>query len=335
MRILMVTPDTDGGVATSSARVAASLASRGHQVLRVQPDHHRFPGDEARIDGVLRHAPLALPAWVDLLEQEARAFAAEALVGFYAGETSAAAVATAGLLGVPSVTAVRGNDLDRDFLLADRHALVRWSLERADAVCTVSHEAARKLRGWCGLDATVVGNGVDRDAFRPVDGTSFRERHGLDGLVVGIFGELKPKRGLEVLAELDATVLVVGRVRREVEHLVPADAVRVPWLDRRLLPEAYAACDVVLQPSWHDGLPNVVLEAMACARPVVARPVGGMPDVIEHGINGFLVERDWNAAVHHAAASGIGAIARERVPSLAIEADRWEGMLNPERFRPS
>lgn len=327
MRILMVTPDTDGGVATSSSRVANSLRARGHAVLRVQPDNRRFPGDELERAGLLEHAPLGLPEWVDLLERRGRAFDAEVLVGFYAGPTAAAAVAAAGLLGVPSVVAVRGNDLDRDFLLADRHPLVRWSLERADRVCTVSHEAARKLHAWCGLEATVVGNGVDPHAFAPVDGAAFRAQHGLHGRVVGIFGELKPKRGLEVLAELEDTVLIVGRVRREVEHLVPADAVRVPWLDRARLPEAYAACDVVIQPSWHDGLPNVVLEAMACARPIVARPVGGLPDIIEHGVNGFLVEQGWNEAVRRACGSGVGAVARERIPTLEQEAERWEKLL--------
>lgn len=327
MRILMVTPDSDGGVGTSARRLAHSLSERGHTVLRSRPDPLRFPGDEAVVDGVDLHPPLAVPERTDHLVRIGRRFEPEVIVGFYAGPTSASAVGAAGILGCPTIVALRGNDLDRDFLVPDRHALVRWSLERASRVCTVSREMARKVRAWTGIEAIVVGNGVDKDAFQPVDGRSFRDRHGLAGTVVGMFGELKPKRGVEVLAELDATLLIVGRVRREVEHLVPEHAVRVDWLPRHQLPEAYAACDVVLQPSLHDGLPNVVLEAMACGRPVVARPVGGMPDVIEHGVDGLLVEAGWQAAVERAASSTLGVAARASVPGLADEAERWEQLL--------
>ena len=123
------------------------------------------------------------------------------------------------------------------------------------------------------------------------------------------------------------TVLLVGRLRKEVAALVPSDAVRVGWLEAVDLPAAYAACDVVGQPSLHDGLPNVVLEAMACGRPVVARPNGGLPDVIEPGVTGFLTLNDWPAVCEQARISEVGAIARERVPTWRDELKRWESVL--------
>ncbi len=51
-------------------------------------------------------------------------------------------------------------------------------------------------------------------------------------------------------------------------------------------------CDVVLLPSVWDGLPNALLEAMACARPVLASDSGGIPEVIEHGVSGLMLRRD-------------------------------------------
>ena len=79
-----------------------------------------------------------------------------------------------------------------------------------------------------------------------------------------------------------------------------------------------AACDVLALPSWAEGTPNVVLEAIAAARPVVATRVGGIPDVIENERTGILVpvrdpdalrealrsalSRDWDEATLLAAA---------------------------------
>jgi glycosyltransferase involved in cell wall biosynthesis len=47
--------------------------------------------------------------------------------------------------------------------------------------------------------------------------------------------------------------------------------------------------DVFVHPSLRDGMPNAVLEAMACGKTVIATPVGGVTDVIEDGVNGLLV----------------------------------------------
>jgi len=50
----------------------------------------------------------------------------------------------------------------------------------------------------------------------------------------------------------------------------------------------YAAADVIVTPSRQDNLPNTVVESLACGTPAVAFDIGGMPDMIEHKINGYL-----------------------------------------------
>jgi glycosyltransferase involved in cell wall biosynthesis len=56
------------------------------------------------------------------------------------------------------------------------------------------------------------------------------------------------------------------------------------------LPLWYNACDFLVLPSYSEGMPNVVYEAMACSKPVVATPVGGISEVVENGVSGFLIE---------------------------------------------
>ncbi len=58
---------------------------------------------------------------------------------------------------------------------------------------------------------------------------------------------------------------------------------------RRDLKEIFQVMDLMVLPSLTEGLPNVVLEAFACAKPIVATRVGGVPEIVENGINGLLL----------------------------------------------
>lgn len=60
--------------------------------------------------------------------------------------------------------------------------------------------------------------------------------------------------------------------------------------DERLISLLYSACDAFVMPSREDNFPNVLLEATACGTPVIAFPIGGVPDIIQHGENGLLAE---------------------------------------------
>jgi glycosyltransferase involved in cell wall biosynthesis len=65
----------------------------------------------------------------------------------------------------------------------------------------------------------------------------------------------------------------------------------VTFLGRRDdVPSVLVRCDVVAHPSWSEGFPNAVLEAMCAARPVVATRVGGIPEVMTDGVHGLLIE---------------------------------------------
>jgi glycosyltransferase involved in cell wall biosynthesis len=94
-----------------------------------------------------------------------------------------------------------------------------------------------------------------------------------------------------------ATLTVVGGGRDLETFTAMADsrglsgaARTTGWLTRREVRGVLAESDVFLFPSHSEGLPNAVIEAMAAGLPVIATKVGGLPDLIRHQDNGFLVE---------------------------------------------
>jgi glycosyltransferase involved in cell wall biosynthesis len=100
-----------------------------------------------------------------------------------------------------------------------------------------------------------------------------------------------------VRKEPNVTLLLVGdgeereNLRALVQKLNLSECVSfVGRVSNEKVPEYMAAADVFVLPSLSEGLPNVILEAMASGLPVVATKVRGLPEIIEDGQNGFLVE---------------------------------------------
>jgi glycosyltransferase involved in cell wall biosynthesis len=86
-----------------------------------------------------------------------------------------------------------------------------------------------------------------------------------------------------------ATAVVFGGAAHASEDIDGLRLVHVGEItDEARLASLYAAADVVIAPSLEDNLPNVILEALGCATPVVAFAAGGIPDAVDHQRNGYL-----------------------------------------------
>jgi glycosyltransferase involved in cell wall biosynthesis len=143
----------------------------------------------------------------------------------------------------------------------------------------------------------VIPYGVDTDLFAPTPRAEARAGLGLpeaDPLV--LVAGLEPRKGSDLLGRI--LTLAQARLERPVSLVVAggtanADAPRgfavhdLGVVDEPTMRAAYAAADVYLLPTLYDNLPNTVLEALSCGAAVVATDVGGLPDMIEDGVNGL------------------------------------------------
>jgi glycosyltransferase involved in cell wall biosynthesis len=360
MRLCLIAerfPPDIGGLAKSGARTAETLARIGVDVTvlaftRAEPPGalrterlesgvtlHRF-GLFANLDLSLQHA-------MNLLEHLHHDEALDVLWGHYLFPAGFVAVLAAEMLGVRSTVSARGNDVDRMMFPPGDFARLKWTLERADVVTAVSDELKRKIAIVAQRPAETIPNAVDLDRFHggPAD-PALRARLDIapEETILGFCGELRHKKGFPFLldalvrtrAERPAALLVIGEVRSaEVPHLQafaaehPEAAKRIVVTGRLDEPDEVAAhyrlCDVYLQPSVWEGLPNALLEAMACERVVIASDAGGIREAVEHGRSGFLLPRtklhQLGPAVlellaqPEAARADLGRAARERIAS--------------------
>ncbi len=187
--------------------------------------------------------------------------------------------------------------------------LERWAARCTDRLVAVSgsnREAALAQLALPAARVTLIPNGVDAASERPdPDSAGLRRRCGLPDSVpvVGMAGRLAVQknpgdflRAAKIVAEkLPATHFVwIGsgelRARLLAEAQIHGLADRLKWLpDWPEGPHGYGLFDVLALPSLWEGMPYVLLEAMACGVPAAAFAVGGVPEAIEHGVSGQLV----------------------------------------------
>lgn len=231
----------------------------------------------------------------------------DVVLGSWAYPDGFASVIAARLLGIPCVVKLHGSDINLISKIPGPRRMMAWALPRAARVVAVSRPLADEVIGL-GVPADrvkIVMNGVDGDLFTPGDRAAARAQLDLpaDQPLAIYVGNLKPEKGVMDLGRawakvLDAvpkaTLLVIGDgpLRTDLEGVTASLGERVRLIKRQPLeriPLYMAAANILVLPSHSEGTPNVVLEALASGRRVVATYVGGVPDLITSDKLGSLV----------------------------------------------
>jgi glycosyltransferase involved in cell wall biosynthesis len=272
-----------------SGAVAAIFATKPGDGLPNQP------GVEALLGRVEVLEPGPVEAQSRQVVERLRGTPVIGVHAYFAHAPAAVAAHAARRLGVPYSFSMHARDA-RKVARSELHERAR----AAACVIACNEDVAGELRGG-GTPVELVPHGVDLGRFEaapPADGGTLR--------VLSV-ARLVEKKGIAVLVEAAAALRVPFRLCVVGEGPLAASlalAARRAGLGDRVefcgalthheLPRAYADAHVVAVPSVRDssddrdGLPNVVLEAMACGRPVVASAVGAIPSAVRDGETGLL-----------------------------------------------
>ena len=211
--------------------------------------------------------------------------------------------------GLPYLISLRGADVPSDEVkrFAKHYTMlrpvVRYLWHDADAVVAVSNG----LRDYAAqttpdLPIEVIPNAIDLSVFTP---PLQQNRNGIPCLLfVGRFNAFKNVEKLvDAVANLkelgieDFELQLVGEGERRpvVERAAVTKGLTrqvqfLGWIDREQLVERYRQADIFVTATTWEGMPNTVLEGMACGLPVVATRASGLEELIRDGVNGYLVD---------------------------------------------
>jgi glycosyltransferase involved in cell wall biosynthesis len=187
-------------------------------------------------------------------------------------------------------------------------------MNRSDALIAVSKYTVNELTDLYGISTDkihVIYNGVDIQKFKPrPNKTELRKQFGLDAnkKIVLFVGRLYHRKGLEPLLRSippvleqfsNVTFAISGTGFKEKEESlkklatelnIENDVKFLGYIADEKLPELYSASDIFVLPAIYENFPFAILEAQSTALPVISTKVGGIPEFLEDGKNGFVIE---------------------------------------------
>lgn len=338
MNIGIVCYASVGGSGVVATELGKALAQRGHQVhfistetpFRLGEFHAGLAFHQVTTPTYpLFREPQYLLSLANKIVQVAREFSLDIIHAHYAVPHATAAFLSREVLAAARtrdaprvVTTLHGTDITLVGSDPSYSQIVAFSIEQSDRVTAVSESLRRSTYAELGVsrEIAVIPNFLDCAVHRRLDVPQLRHRFTEDEaekIVIHVSNFRPVKRIDAVLAVFDrirrqvpARLLLVGdgpeqgTAYRLTRELGMSSLVHAVGAQEEVLP-LLSISDVFLLPSAQESFGLAALEAMACGVPVVASRVGGLPEVIDHGVTGFLHPPD---ALDDMAASAVAVL---------------------------
>ena len=292
---------------------AQGMIARGHGVWIAAPAESRIYAEAMRREIPAAGLPIARKGIAGVFSL--RAFIAEQSVELVNAHSSTdtwlVALARLGLRSAPPMVRTRHISA-----AIPQNALNRWLYRSATAEVVTTGEALRTQvidqAGMAPERVTSVPTGIDLARFRPGDREAARASLGLPAVrfIVAIVATLRSWKGHEFLVDAVARLpeihlAVVGdgpgrdNLRAQVERTGIADRVSLAGHQEEVVPWLQSA-DAVALPSYaNEGVPQALMQAMACGIPVVTTGVGAIAEIVQDGVQGIVVPaRNVDALAH-------------------------------------
>ncbi|HLJ44542.1 MAG TPA: N-acetyl-alpha-D-glucosaminyl L-malate synthase BshA [Bryobacteraceae bacterium] len=310
MRVGITCYPTYGGSGIVATELGLELANRGHDVhfityanpIRLDAGIPRIHYHEVEVSTypLFQYPPYCL-ALASRMAEVADDYGLDLLHVHYAIPHSISAMLAqemmAPRLRLPFVTTLHGTDITLVGLDRSYFPITKFSIERSDAITSISDDLKRHTKEVFGIEKriSVIHNFVNCDLYRPLAKRTTTEK-----TLIHISNFRPVKRVLDCIQILEEVVRVTpahlwmvgdGPERGPAERLARDLHVErhVTFLGKqdhveRLIPQA----DVLLLPSEMESFGLAALEGMACGVPPIATRVGGVPELVTPGVDGFL-----------------------------------------------
>src|SRR5579863_5631757 len=317
MRIGITCYPTYGGSGIVATELGLELATRGHEVhfitysnpIRLDPGIPRIHYHEVEVSNypLFQYPPYCLALASRMLDV-ADAYDLDLLHVHYAIPHSISAMLAQQMIApkrrLPFITTLHGTDITLVGADPSYFPITKFSIEKSDGVTSISEDLRRQTVEVFGVsnEIRVITNFINCDLYHPDAEKAGALAYAPKGekLLIHVSNFRPVKRVLDCIRILDevrkhtpAHLLMVGDGpdRGPAEHLVRQLKLtpHVSFLGKqnhveRLIPLAH----VLLMPSEMESFGLVALEAMACGVATVTTRVGGVPELITHGVNGFM-----------------------------------------------
>lgn len=318
MRIGITGYPTYGGSGVVATELGQELAARGHDVhfityappIRMNPNDPRVHFHEAAVVSypLFDHSPYTLSLAVKMLE----VFEAESLDILhvhYAIPHSVSALLARQMAAprrLPFITTLHGTDITLVGNNPNFLPITRYSIEQSDGVTSISHYLYRRTVEEFGIKRPieVIPNFVNCDLYCRHSNPKLRAEWAPDGepILMHLSNFRPVKRILDTIEifalvreKMPAKLVMIGDGP---DRILGEELARTRGVEKDVLflgkqngiREKLGQADLFLLPSRLESFGLAALEAMACEVPVIATNAGGIPEVIEHGVDGFLVE---------------------------------------------